>query len=439
MPGATGAEEPESSVRTGAPLTAQLCAELSEMLRDPPVIVRVPDGFEDAFEARRRLDTQRNVRVGGPAAFALIVVIAGAFRLFRSEDIPPAQETIFQRIVLFELAVVAIATLVLRGERIFRYYKPVMATAGAAAAAATTVGAAILEDPRMAQCSAYSTMLVITVVTVSFRHGFRTSLLTVVAGAIAAFTAATRLGAHPDWLMIAYAFGGSSLVGLVLAWILERQQVLHFYQSLLLRYEADERTRLNEKLESMSRTDSLSGLPNRRSFDDALDLEWARMNSERSSLALIFVDVDHFKRFNDTYGHREGDACLRAVGQAIARCVHRPADLAARYGGEEFVLLLPATDGNGAMALAERVLAAVDELAIPHGDSPTADHVTISLGVSVADGGSRLEARHLVDTADAALYRAKREGRHRICMEALRADSLLPVGNRGADVGGKRA
>jgi diguanylate cyclase (GGDEF)-like protein len=215
-------------------------------------------------------------------------------------------------------------------------------------------------------------------------------------------------------------------VGLVIEAILERQEVLHFFRSLLLAHESEERRRLNEELEKMSHTDSLSGLANRRSFDDALDDEWERMKRERQPLSLLFVDVDHFKRYNDAYGHREGDACLRAVGRSLAACSTRPSDLAARYGGEEFVLLLPNTDARTAQNIAERVLEAVDALNIPHVDSPTAEHVTVSVGVASAPVGTGREARHLVETADACLYRAKNEGRHRICLSELRGDSIRP-------------
>ncbi|MBK7155386.1 MAG: GGDEF domain-containing protein [Sandaracinaceae bacterium] len=186
-------------------------------------------------------------------------------------------------------------------------------------------------------------------------------------------------GARPDWVLVSYGYVAASAVGLVISWLLERQDALHFFQSILLTSEAEERLRLNQQLETMSRTDSLSGLANRRSFDDTRG-RGARMRRERAPLSLVFVDVDHFKRFNDAYGHREGDACLRAVGQALLSGALRPGDVAARYGGEEFVLLLPQTDLAGGEAVAHRVLAAIDQLRIPHGDSPTASHVTISVG-----------------------------------------------------------
>jgi diguanylate cyclase (GGDEF)-like protein len=238
---------------------------------------------------------------------------------------------------------------------------------------------------------------------------------------------AAALGATPDWVFASYGFVGASAVGVVISWLVERQDTLHFFQSILLANEAEERRRLNERLAAMSRTDALSGLANRRSFDDTLEVEWARMVRERAPLSLLFMDIDHFKRFNDAYGHRDGDACLRAVGRAIAKAALRPADLAARYGGEEFVLLLPNTTLAGAQRVAHRVVALVDALAIPHADSPTAPHVTISVGVTTADPDSHLEPRHLVETADACLYRAKHQGRHGVVSSLLRGDSIRPI------------
>jgi diguanylate cyclase (GGDEF)-like protein len=128
------------------------------------------------------------------------------------------------------------------------------------------------------------------------------------------------------------------------------------------------------------------------------------------------LDVDHFKRFNDHHGHLEGDACLRRVAGALQGCARRASDVVARYGGEEFVLLLPHTSLDDAMAVAQRCLAAVDEHAIAHGDSPLGPHVTVSVGLVALqlDPGRGADPSALLRQADEALYRAKAQGRHRV-------------------------
>ncbi len=176
----------------------------------------------------------------------------------------------------------------------------------------------------------------------------------------------------------------------------------------------------NRHLEALASIDSLSGLANRRSFDARLEAEWQRAANLKRPIALMMIDVDHFKLFNDNYGHVEGDQCLRVIGETLAAAASHKTDFAARYGGEEFVLLLPDTDLDAALAIAERLRAAVSTLAIGHGFAPTG-HVTISIGVAAltpggAQGGHDPQA--LIEAADAGLYAAKRNGRNRVWAES---------------------
>ena len=170
--------------------------------------------------------------------------------------------------------------------------------------------------------------------------------------------------------------------------------------------------RAHEAVREMALTDSLTGLGNRRRLDMVLELEMRRAKRQGSPLALIMLDVDYFKRFNDTYGHAAGDDCLERVGGAIGKALRRPADLAARYGGEEFTVLLPDTDGAGAGSVAESICQAVRELAIPHADQP-AGIVTVSAGVASTSPANEATAASIIKAADACLYRAKSSGRNR--------------------------
>lgn len=172
--------------------------------------------------------------------------------------------------------------------------------------------------------------------------------------------------------------------------------------------------RQTDLLRSLSFLDGLTGIANRRRLDETMAREWRRCARARAPLSLILLDVDHFKPFNDHYGHQAGDECLRAVAEVLAEQMKRPSDVAARYGGEEFVCLLPDTDEEGALQVAERLREAVVRLGIPHASSPIAPHLTVSLGVATAfpaSGGSREE---LTQLADQMLYRAKRGGRNRV-------------------------
>lgn len=166
-------------------------------------------------------------------------------------------------------------------------------------------------------------------------------------------------------------------------------------------------------LKRRSHTDGLTGLPNRRDFDETLEREWKRGQRLESPLSLILMDVDHFKEFNDHYGHLKGDDCLRQVAAALAE-QGRATDFVGRYGGEEFVGLLPHTDADGAKEVAEKFRRCVAGLAIPHQASPILNRVTISLGLATVVPTDDQPSSLLVQMADENLYRAKSLGRNRV-------------------------
>lgn len=169
-----------------------------------------------------------------------------------------------------------------------------------------------------------------------------------------------------------------------------------------------------QKLRAIAFVDGLTGVANRRRFDEALQQEWRQCQRDGRPLALVMVDIDHFKLYNDFFGHQTGDTCLQAVARALQGAVGRPHDVLARYGGEEFVALLPGTPWAGALAKAEEMRQAVAALNLPHPRSPVVDHVTVSLGVAVAIPADTLNSSDLLAQADAALYDAKHHGRNRV-------------------------
>lgn len=223
-----------------------------------------------------------------------------------------------------------------------------------------------------------------------------------------------QLDVRFDWGLFLQYFLLTNLVGLGNGYVLEVRERRLFLQSRLLELEKRQLNRLSERLVQLSREDGLTGLANRRHFNDSFLLEWERARRERHPLALVFADVDHFKAYNDNHGHLEGDRALAAVASVLQRVATRPGDLAARYGGEEFVLLLPNTDCKGAAEVADQLLRAVDAKALPHKASSVGRHVTVSIGVSSVVPDVHLAPAQLIDRADTALYQAKESGRHRV-------------------------
>ena len=161
--------------------------------------------------------------------------------------------------------------------------------------------------------------------------------------------------------------------------------------------------------------DVLTGISNRRHFEMLYKKEWARTRRNRKPISLIMIDVDHFKAFNDHYGHPQGDCCLRQVASALADILRRPGDIVARYGGEEFIVLLPEINEAGTEWVAERMRRRISELAIPHAKSPTASTVSISVGWVTAIPGQKDSPGTLLETVDQVLYQAKKSGRDRVC------------------------
>ena len=178
--------------------------------------------------------------------------------------------------------------------------------------------------------------------------------------------------------------------------------------------ETEDRLREDQtKLADLALRDGLTGIPNRRAFDEALAREWSAVQRRQQAVSLLMIDIDLFKHYNDRYGHTAGDTCLCRVANALQQAMQRPADLLARYGGEEFVFILPGTTLAGAREVAERLCREVRSLDIPHEDSPL-HRLTISVGLASIVPAGASPQKTLIDAADRALYEAKRRGRNRV-------------------------
>lgn len=274
------------------------------------------------------------------------------------------------------------------------------------------VGSVAHADHESGLYASYNIIIAMIIAVNSLRLLWQKSLLTLVCSGLMAY--ATAFINH--WpIPLLPALHSFVLIGVVLvsiAFFIERRERLSFLNEVLVEVKSHELSRINRHLITIAREDALSGLANRRAFDDTLVIEWDRARREEQPISLLFMDVDHFKLYNDTYGHSAGDDCLRQIAGAIKKAVLRPADLTARYGGEEFVVLLPTTDGMGAEEVAERILRTVDSMAIPHKRSLVSYHVTVSIGICTLLPSDKNTIALFIENADAALYKAKTSGRH---------------------------
>lgn len=193
------------------------------------------------------------------------------------------------------------------------------------------------------------------------------------------------------------------------------QRIIQMRQSLLVMTRKLDAA--NHELKRLASLDGLTGIANRRHFDEALAREWRRAMRQGNELSILMCDIDYFKQYNDAYGHLVGDEALRLISQALTAAMDRGGDLIARYGGEEFAAVLPETSSGGALFVAERMKQAIDQLKLPNTGSPFG-HITASFGIASVVPQAETSPLTLLDAADHALYEAKHAGRNRVCRAA---------------------
>ena len=215
---------------------------------------------------------------------------------------------------------------------------------------------------------------------------------------------ALAISAPQSWSEMAVAYAQSIVAAL--EWAIAQA---HQHQELL---------QANQELQKLALSDGLTRLANRRRFDEHLSDEWQRLARDKQPLSLILCDLDHFKRYNDTFGHPAGDRCLIRVARALLNGPQRPADLVARYGGEEFAVILPNTDTHGAWRIAQKIHENIRELKIEHAPDNEEKYVTVTMGVSTVLPGHNSTAQMLIQASDLALYHAKQQGRNRTYVHA---------------------
>ncbi len=221
----------------------------------------------------------------------------------------------------------------------------------------------------------------------------------------------TRQSTEKHQKLITYRY---TLIGII---FFASLAVLFKVMSLMLKIE--------KSLQSDSLTDGLTGIANRRCFDHMLSHEWKKALRSKEPLSLLLIDIDYFKKYNDLYGHQEGDQCLINVSQVIQSATHRQSDIAARYGGEEFAVILPGTDTAGALTVANGLLEKIRTKKIPHRDSTIEDFLTLSIGIATAIPMPQDEFESLLKSADDALYESKEHGRNRVTVHVSKSIQSL--------------
>ena len=314
---------------------------------------------------------------------------------------------------------VGLVAICIRFQRLDRWHIWYISLASVIALTCLTIGPSFYEDPELRQHASYFVIYVLFII-------YGVANLRLAQGALIGFSSLAvsflilYLANQTNEMSMLVQYGVmANLVGCGNAYVLEVRDRRLYLQARMLELEKRQLNRLSERMVQLAREDGLTGLANRRHFNDSFMVEWERARREQQSLALVFVDVDHFKAYNDNHGHLEGDRALVAVAAAMKPLARRAGDLAARYGGEEFVLLLPNTPAEGAREVADELLAAIDERRIPHKASSVGPYVSVSIGVASLVPDVHLAPSQLIDRADAALYAAKESGRHQVVLNDI--------------------
>ncbi len=410
-----------SEQRAGA--TGAAREEIKELLEHGGWRLRFPASLESAFRDHHDQEAISVFR-GSLAWLLLLYVVLGLAALVLGE---------WTRLGFWPLSFAGFGCVLLVGvllsytDLFQKNYQRVVGLLAMVAMALATLNPALIEEPSFRVLIHIGTVYTVMVVYLGLSLRLPWALLAGWGGGLPVLAAVFAAAMHVDWNMVLSTYVGASLLSAFLCYRDERQKRRLFLQAQLLECDRARIIELADRLEEMSMVDSLTGLANRRQFDEALAREWKRCQRERQPLALIFADVDRFKAYNDYYGHQRGDECLRQLAAVLANGARRPLDLAARYGGEEFVVLLPDTGPLAARQIAEALVSEVQALKIPHPDSDCAPEVTISAGVVGMVPPGRSTSDELVRLADEALYQAKQAGRNRVRV----ADSGVGSGNIG--------
>lgn len=395
-----------------------------ERLRDKP---HIGLAFSPSLEDVYRLDYQQRAaaafRYGSILFFLLYVLLGTGIYVFMPDRDASGWQLLFSGIGGSILVAGALSH-VRRLNAWFSVYMTVCGVVCIALALAVNGIVSDLEAGQLVQAAIiYTVVIIYGVMGLRFQHAVLAGWL----GGMVGLALSSVLGGSLSWEILIRTYMGSSVMGMFMAYYAEHRDREMFLQSRLIQIAKWRSERYVEELDKLSRQDALTGLANRRHFDEALEQEWRRAGRQKHSLAVLMIDVDNFKHFNDKLGHPEGDRCLKRVARLLSEHARRPGELVARYGGEEFVMVFPDTDHQTAIHMAEHVLESIRMARIPQPDGLERWYVTVSIGVSAVVPSERLTPSRLLVAADQALYAVKRNGRNGWWFQSPDSQSAAPV------------
>ena len=385
-------------------------AQISDMLGRPRLGLRFPAPLEQEFRLAHAGESAATFRANVFYVLLLYAVLGVGIMA-----IVPFEQLDRWPFGYLALGVIIFAAITLsRRDALTRHYDSQIGAIAFAGMALVIGLPAMISDPLMTQVSMIGIIHAVVVIGAILGLRFVAACVAMWGGGISGLVVLWLVDAQHDWLMLHQTFTGGCLIGMFLAWMAEKRSRQVFLQKSLLALEKQRSDRLAAQMQQMSREDGLTGLANRRYFDEVLGREWLRGQRDGSALSLMFIDVDHFKRFNDQHGHQLGDDCLRQVAEVLKHFARRPGDMAARYGGEEFVMIYPQTGPEALREVAEQIREAIRDLGIIHHHAGKEGPVTISIGLATMLPEASSKPEQLVQRADHALYQAKNQGRDRV-------------------------
>ncbi|MDX1756157.1 MAG: diguanylate cyclase [Marinobacter sp.] len=405
-----------------------LASDLQERLNSGALFLSLPPSLKTAYGHFRHRDLRRYITLGSPLLMLLVIGIVGLNTLFCWHELQ--QDGLLLWIIgsAFVTLCVAGGILAVLPQRALPYFSLIVSMPSTLVLAKLATFPSVFANPALGVTESYFCSLAVIVVVLALRLSFRAIVSTLLAASLLTIASDLLIDAYTlNWSNLLYYYVFVAAVSLFIAWQLDEREKTEFLQAVLIDHNLQVNEELRQKLSDQANNDALTGIANRRAFDRALNVEWERLQREQTPLSLLFVDIDHFKLYNDAYGHGAGDDSLVLIATQLRNCLRRPADLAARLGGEEFVVLLPGTEPSGAGDVAQRILTSVDNLRIRHESSPICDWVTVSIGVATMIPSPHSTPQQLLKAADDALYQAKSAGRQRICQPEIPSFQTNPL------------
>lgn len=399
----------------------ELLEYINLILSKRKLIFLFPKPLENQFVSKRAADSQSFINTGRYLLIILLLIIVANIKLYHQDIFLENNYKIIKQIYIplsLAIAFILFSPLINLVRNKFYYFMAPCAIF----ILAQIIFLSLKYKEDYNDFIVYHLMMAIILMALSLRFVLPLFFLVLSISGAVAIICANVWNVFIDYAKFSNYYILYCCVVLTLTAISEWHERLAFLQRLLLDHHSQQLNLLNQELARIAHEDALTGISNRRSFDETARKEWDRALRDKHPLTLLLLDVDFFKPFNDYYGHSAGDKCLHLVAQTLKNSVLRSSDVVARYGGEEFVILLANTKASGGVQVAERIIRAIDELAIPHQKSEVLPHVSISVGVTTLIATPELSVASLIHQADVALYKAKELGRHQYVVY----ENLLP-------------